>query len=159
MRKSLLFDVCTHISCLFRSQSVNRGIRLLNGRKQVLLQDEVNAQGEVMWRMHTNATVTIDSSGTTATLELDGETMIVQILNAPSGAVFTMSKAVRFPTDPPPPIPDQENLGVTVLIIDLPAGSYTLEVLFNPQWPGMSSSDFVTPPSVALGSWSLTSHN
>lgn len=134
-------------------------MRLLNARKQILLQDEVNAQGEVMWRMHTNATVSIDSSGTTATLVLDGQQMTVQILNAPSGAAFTHSDAIRFPTDPTPPAPDQLNPGVTVLIIDLPAGSYTLEVLFNPQWPGMSSSDFVTPPSVALDSWTLTSHN
>lgn len=146
-------------SAYFDATSVKRGIRLLNGRKQVLLQDEVTAQGEVMWRMHTNATVAIDSSGTSATLTLDGQTMIVQILNAPSGAVFSQSAAVRFPTDPTPPVPDQPNPTVTVLIIDLPAGSYTLEVLFNPQWPGMSSSDFVTPPNVALGSWSLTSHN
>jgi hypothetical protein len=146
-------------SAYFDAQSVKRGVRLLNARKQILLQDEVNAQGEVMWRMHTNATVSIDSSGTTATLSLDGQQMVVQILNAPSGAVFTKTAAVRFPSDPTPPAPDQPNPGVTVLIIDLPAGSYTLEVLFNPQWSGMSSSDFVTPPSVALDSWSLTSHN
>jgi hypothetical protein len=109
--------------------------------------------------MHTNATVSVDSSGTTATLTLDGQTMIVTILNPPSGAAFTTSDAIRFPTDPTPPQPDQPNPGVTVLIIDLPAGSYTLEVLFNPQWPGMSASDFVTPPSVALDNWTLTSHD
>jgi hypothetical protein len=146
-------------SAYFDATSVKRGIRLLNARQQVLLQDEVDAQGEVMWRMHTNATVNIDSSGTSATLTLDNQTMIVQILNAPSGAVFTTSPAVRFPTDPVPLEADQPNPGVTVLIIDLPAGSYTLEVLFNPQWPGMAASDFVTPPSVALDSWTLTSHN
>jgi len=146
-------------SAYFDATSVKRGIRLLNARQQVLLQDEVDAQGEVMWRMHTNATVTIDSSGTSATLTLDGQTMVVQMLNAPSGAVFTTSEAVRFPTDPTPLEADQPNPGVTVLIIDLPAGSYTLEVLFNPQWPGMAASDFVTPPSVALDSWTLTSHN
>lgn len=109
--------------------------------------------------MHTNATVTIGSGGTLATLNLDGQVMTVSILNPPSGAVFTTSAAVRFPTDPTPPQPDQPNPGVTVLIIALPAGTYTLEVLFNPQWPGMSASGFVTPPSVPLGSWSLTSHN
>jgi len=146
-------------SAYFDATSVKRGIRLLNARQQVLLQDEVDAQGEVMWRMHTNATVNIDSSGTSATLTLDNQTMIVQILNAPSGAVFTTSPAVRFPTDPVPLEADQPNPGVTVLIIDLPAGSYTLEVLFNPQWPGMAANDFVTPPSVALDSWTLTSHN
>jgi len=50
------------------------------------------------------------------------------------------------------------NDGVTVLTIELNAGTYTLEVLFNPQWPGMSSSDFKTPSSVPLSQWSTTSH-
>lgn len=109
--------------------------------------------------MHTNATVSIDSSGTSATLTLDGQTMLVSMVSPPSGAAFTTSDAVRFASDVTPPAPDQPNPGVTVLIIDLPAGTYSLQVLFNPQWPGMSASDFVTPPSVALGSWSLTSHN
>jgi len=143
-------------SAYFSATSVKRGVRLLNARKQVLLQDEINAQASVMWRMHTNASVSLD--GATATLNLDGQVMVVSILNPPSGATFTISDAVRFATDPPPPQPDQPNPGVTVLIISLPAGTYTLEVLFNPQWPGMSANDFVTPPSVALDNWSLTSH-
>lgn len=107
--------------------------------------------------MHTNATVTTD--GTSANLALDGQTMKVSLLNAPSGATFSKSDAVRFTSDPTPAEPDQPNPGVTVLIIDLPAGTYNLQVLFNPQWPGMKDSDFVTPPSVPLDNWSLTSHN
>jgi hypothetical protein len=108
--------------------------------------------------MHTNATVTISSNGTSATLNLDGQVMIVTLLNPPSGAVFTTAAAVRFPSFPAPPQPDQPNPGVTVLIISVPAGTYTLEVLFNPQWPGMSASDYVTPPTVQLASWTLDSH-
>lgn len=129
----------------------------MNGRKQVLIQDEITATAGLQWRMQTNATIT--PSGTSATLTLGGETMQISILNPPSGAAFSTSDAVRFSTDPTPPEADQPNTGVTVLIIDLPAGTYTLQVLFNPQWHGMSSSDYVTPPSVALAGWSLTSHN
>jgi len=136
---------------------------MLNGRKQVLLQDEITATDGVQWRMHTNATVDT-SAGTSATLKLDGQVMQVSILNAPPGATFSTSKAVRFSTDPTiPGVPtdqiDQPNPTVTVLIIDLPAGTYNLQVLFNPQWPGMSANDFVTPPSVELDSWNLDSHN
>jgi len=145
-------------SAYFSATSVNRGVRLLNARRQVLIQDEINASASIMWRMHTNASVAISSDGTSATLNLDGQVMTVTMLNPPSGAVFTTSPAVRFPSFPPPPQPDQLNPGVTVLIISLPAGTYTLEVLFNPQWPGMSASDFITPPSIPLASWSLTSH-
>ncbi|KAG6830346.1 hypothetical protein H0H92_001139 [Tricholoma furcatifolium] len=146
-------------SAYFSATSVHRGIRLLNGRKQVLLQDEIDAQASVMWRMHTNATVAFDSSGTTATLTLDGQTLTVSMLSPPSGATFSKSAAVRLASDPTPPEPDQQNPGVTVLIVELPAGTYTLQMLFNPQWSGMSASDFVTPPTVPLAQWSLTSHN
>lgn len=139
------------------STSFSRGIRMLNNRKQVLLQDEINVQDALQWRMHTNATVSI--SGDTITLTLDNQTLIMQVLNPPSGLNISTSAAIRFDTDPTPPQPDQPNPGVTVVTMDLPAGTYTLEVLFNPQWPGMSSSDFQTPPSVALADWTLTSHN
>jgi hypothetical protein len=145
------------LTSIYRT-SFQRGIRTINTRTQVLIQDDINSQGPIQWRAHTNATVTIGSSGTVATLALEGQTMEVTILNPPSGAVFTTSAAVRFPTDPIPPDPDQPNPGVTVLIISLPAGTYSLQVLFNPQWPGMSASDYVTPPSVPLTAWSVTSH-
>jgi uncharacterized lipoprotein YbaY len=154
-----------------RRSSYLRGIRTINGRKQVLLQDDINAQDELIWMMHTNATVNVDSSdGTKATLTLFGQTMTMQILNAPSGAAFTtIVPAARFTQDPPVPTAtsaaqqaeneDQPNPGVTQLMIALPAGQYSIQVLFNPQWPGMQSGDFKTPPAVEIGKWSLTSHD
>lgn len=138
-------------------QSMKRGIRLLNKRRQVLLRDEINTSGTVDWLMHTNATV--EANGTSATLKLDGQEMKVTMLNPPNGATFTTAPAKRYDADPTPPEADQENPGVTVLTVTLPAGTYTLEMLFNPQWPGMKDSDFVTPPSVGIDSWTLTSHN
>lgn len=112
--------------------------------------------------MHTNATVTIDTAGTTATLTLGGQTMQVQILNAGSGVGFSTKQAVRASTDPalPDGQTDQENPGVTVLCITLPTGgTQSLQVLFNPQWSGMAASDFKTPTAVAIDQWSVTSHN
>lgn len=146
-------------SSYFDATTVKRGGRLLNNRRQVLLQDEINAQQPVEWRMHTNATVTIDSSGTSATLSLDNETMHVTMLDPPSGARFSTQSASRGDVVPAPAFGDQENPGVTVLTIALGAGEYTLRVLFNPQWPGMKASDFVTPSSVPIDNWSLTSHD
>ncbi|KAH8119950.1 hypothetical protein DFH11DRAFT_1721846 [Phellopilus nigrolimitatus] len=142
----------------FNVTSFSRGVRLINNRKQVLIQDEITASQAIQWRMHTNASVSI--SGTTATLTIGNETLIMQLPNAPNGATLGTAKAVRLSTDPalPPGQTDQDNPGVTVITIDLPAGSYTLEVLFNPQWPGMSSGDFQTPSQVALSDWTLTSH-
>jgi len=125
---------------------------MLNGRKQILIQDEINTSQTFQWRMHTNGTWTEGSN--TATLELYGEKMDVTILS-PQGATFSKTNAVRFDSDPTPLVPDQDNPGVTVMIIELPAGEYNLQVLFSPQWNDKN----VTPPSVNLADWSLTSHN
>ncbi|KAK7012286.1 hypothetical protein R3P38DRAFT_1590232 [Favolaschia claudopus] len=94
---STAYFVTDMTSAYFNANSVKRGIRLLNGRKQVLLQDEITASASVMWRIHTNATVS--TSGTSATLKIGDKTMDVSILNAPDGAVFTTSKAERMSTD------------------------------------------------------------
>ncbi|KAJ8083819.1 hypothetical protein PM082_002585 [Marasmius tenuissimus] len=141
-------------SAYFDVTSAKRGVRVLNGRKQVLIQDEITSSSAIQWRMHTNATVTPD--GSTATLERDGKKMTMQILS-PSGAKFTTSTATRFNTDPTPPIPDQDNTGISVVIIELEAGTNNIQVLFNPQWEG--NPKMVTPSSVNLDDWSLTSHN
>jgi hypothetical protein len=137
--------------------SVKRGIRMLNGRQQVLLQDDITATGTVQWRMHTNATVSIDTGGTSATLQLAGQTMKVSMVNPPSGAQFGRTDAVRFATDPTPPEADQPNPGVSVLTISGMSGTFSLQVLFAPQWSGAAAVK--TPASVPLDSWSLTSHS
>lgn len=133
--------------------SSKRGVRFLNGRKQVLVQDEITTSQTFQWRMHTNATW--EAGSNKATLELYGQKMDVQIISPAEGASFTKTDAVRFDTDPTPLIEDQANPGVSVMIIELPAGEYNLQVLFSPQW----SDKNVTPPSVNLADWSLTSHN
>ncbi|QRW12011.1 hypothetical protein RhiLY_11010 [Ceratobasidium sp. AG-Ba] len=147
----------------YNGQSIKRGIRFINGRKQVLLQDDLNNVSQsVEWRMHTNATVTIGQDPTTATLSLGEQTMQVKILNAGQGVGFSTKEAVRASTDPALPAgqTDQPNPGVTVLCITLATGgTQSLQVLFNPQWSGMSESDFKTPAVVAIDQWSLTSHN
>lgn len=78
-----------------------------------------------MWRMHTNATVSVDDSGTSATLTIGDQTLTMSILNAPSGAKFTTGSAVRLSTDPalPEGQVDQDNPGVTVVMISLDAGT------------------------------------
>jgi hypothetical protein len=45
-----------------------------------------NVDGEIMWNMHTNATV--DANGDTATLTLGGETLTAKIVQGPSGHVI-----------------------------------------------------------------------
>jgi len=139
--------------------SFQRGVRPFNKRRQVLLQDDIQASQSIQWRMHTNAT--FDPAGTVAMLDIGGKKMKAEIISPTSGATFGKADAVRYSDDPPIPDGqvDQPNPGVSVLTIDLPAGTYSLQVVFSPQWSGMSSNDFVNPPSVALSSWTLDSHN
>lgn len=108
--------------------------------------------------MHTNAT--IDLGGTVANLAIGSKKLQVEILNPPSGAAFGTAQPVRYTDDPalPSNATDQTNTGVTVLTINLPAGQYNLQVLFTPQWDGLSSSDYVKPSSVPLASWTVDSH-
>lgn len=167
--------------------TVQRGIRMLNGRRQVLVQDEIAQSSQitdVQWRVQTNATVSISSDGKTATLtqssitnpnaainvkaSLGGtKTMKVQILS-PSTAVFSVdgppanriygtAVASAAPEDS-----DIPNTGVTALQIELggtQSGSKTLQVVWQPQWDSLSAEDQATPKSVPLSQWSLTSHN
>ncbi|KAG7098244.1 hypothetical protein E1B28_000208 [Marasmius oreades] len=134
------------------ASSVHRGVRVLNGRKQVLIQDEVATTTGFQWRMHTNATVSID--GNTATLSLDGKEMKV-VLVEPQGVSWSRTDAVRMSGTPP--APDQPNPGVSVLIAEVGQGTQRVQVLFNPTWD--DGTQLKTPPSVALDGWSLTSHD
>jgi len=156
---STAYWIADLVSAYNDTSSFSRGVRLINNRKQVLIQDEITATQAIQWRMHTNATVTVGTNQ--FTLQIGSETLVMQILNPPSGLTLGTAQAVRLSTDPALPAGqvDQPNPGVTVVTIDMPAGTYSLQVLFNPQWSGMSASDFQTPPSVPLSSWTLTSHN
>lgn len=96
---------------------------------------------------------------------MNGSTLIASILSGPSGSVFTSADPTRAAADPPVPTGSQydgdlPNPGVSVLVVDNPnGGDYSLQILLNPQWSGMDASAFVSPPGVAIDSWSLTSHN
>ncbi|KAI5475736.1 heparinase II/III family protein [Pseudohyphozyma bogoriensis] len=114
-----------------------RAIRFLNGRRQVLLQDEITVPTNqtVQWRIQTNATITLGGTGnTTATLELGGETLEVKILS-PSTASFFVQADARYASDPILPSgslnADQSNAPAQVLTIELGAGEQDIQVVFN----------------------------
>lgn len=83
--------------------------------------------------MHTNATVTLSNNDRTATLALGGQTLIAT-LQQPAGATFaTTENPVRLPSDPALPSGqvDQPNDGITLITIDVAAGTNTIAVLFK----------------------------
>lgn len=173
---------------LTQSNTVQRGIRFLNGRRQVLLRDEIAANNnikDINWRVHTNATVTLSSDKKTATLKIskvtdpnayggaqplvaslpEEKTMVVK-LTSPSNAQFAMIKPDNtrlYGTDPNQAQGedgDQSNPDVTLLYIQLAGGQQTtIETVWQPQWPSTQAADSTTPKSVQLSDWSLTSHN
>ncbi len=157
---------------------VKRGIRTLNGRRQVLQQDEIAAgvaSQSVEWRVQTNASVSINGNTATLTMtrivdpnaaasdtvvNLGNLQMQVRILS-PAGATFTATPATQrlYGTEPYSPYPIPTDEGVTTLRIQLGTGQQTITTLWQPQWSDLGSADSATPPQVALDSWSLTSHN
>ncbi len=80
------------------ARSVRRGVALLNGRREVLVQDEVETgdPSEVWWFMHTEAEVEIEAGGRTAVLTQDGRTLRAK-LSGPAEAAFTVMDAEPLP--------------------------------------------------------------
>ena len=84
---------------------------MLNGRRQVLVQDEIKKQGKnVEWRVQTNATVTLSDDKRTATMkiskvdnpnaaigmpkqQLPGEVTMLATILQPSSAKFSVTPA------------------------------------------------------------------
>jgi hypothetical protein len=138
---------------------------MLNDRKQILIQDDVNgATSDIQWRMHTNATMSFDSGNTSATLSLGGQTLQAIIVNGPEGAAFQQLPATRYASDPALPTgpysEDLTNDPTTVLAVTVAGGgTFSLQVLFNPQYEGATSSSYITPKNVPIDSWTIDSHN
>jgi hypothetical protein len=84
--------------------------------------------------MQTNATVTLSNGDKTATLTLNGETLVAEI-QATSAGTFSTQLAVASSLDPVLPLTglsaNQPNPGVTVLTIALGAGQQLIQVLFK----------------------------
>ena len=122
-----------------RCAAVTRGIRLVGGRKAVLVQDEfeMRAPGEVNWGVMTDAA--IETEGGTARLTIGGRRLTARIL-APAGASFVVESARQAP-------PQAENAGINRLTIRLKGQTrQRIAVLFSPVWDeGETTSAEVLP--------------
>jgi hypothetical protein len=108
-----------------RAKRLLRGVALLNGGRDVLVQDEISLAKtvQVAWTMHTRAAVEL--RGRTAVLQQNGKTMTATLLYPP-GAQFTLEPA----TAPPP---QNRNEGVSRLTVRVRATESThVAVLFTP---------------------------
>ncbi|PWN19472.1 hypothetical protein BCV69DRAFT_272086 [Microstroma glucosiphilum] len=168
------------------SGTIKRGIRFLNGRRQVLLQDEVSGGSgitSIEWRVQTNATISLNANKTQATLTISQvtdanswgnlsdplvsklpqkQTMLVSLINSGSATFAVETPPARvYGSDPNTASGeqgDQPNPGVSVLKVDFPSTTGMLQVLWQPQWENLGDADKATPNNVSLSNWSLTSH-
>lgn len=149
------------------TSSVKRGIRFLNGRRQMLLQDEIGgAAGTIEWHVQTNASVELN--GAEASLSsLGGQKLTVKIINAnPAGLQFSTKDAVSAVTPPAPDSAkgekdgDPDNSPAKILVISAGDGvkDASFQTLWQPQWPDKKDGDDKEPANVPLDQWSVDSH-
>ena len=80
------------------ARDIRRGISLLEGRRQVLVQDEIRVAkpAQVWWSMHTEAAVQLEGDGSSALLIRDGKRLWAKVLS-PAGATFSVLPARALP--------------------------------------------------------------
>ena len=117
------------------ASSVQRGMKVVDGRKSILIQDEfvLAKSAAISWGMTTDANIQLINNKE-AELTLSGKKMTARILS-PANAVFSIESAQQ-------PAPQKTNAGVSRLLAKIPAatGSVTVTILLLPQWPGGASS-------------------
>ena len=127
------------------ASSVQRGMKVVEGRKSVLIQDEfvLTKSSDIAWGITTDATIVLITPKE-AELTLSGKKLTAKIL-APSNAVFVIGSARQSP-------PQKENIGVNRLVAKTPAltGSITISILLAPQWTGNNSTYSTVAP---LSKW------
>lgn len=131
-----------------------RGIRLLDHRRQLLIQDEVQAKSpsDVWWFMHTATQMEqIAPDGQWAMLNSNGKRLWARILS-PSQAKFVVMDAVPLPTSPNPE-GQNSNAGIRKLAIHLEdVQDLRLAVLMVPLREG-ESPPVELPQVMPLSEW------
>jgi hypothetical protein len=127
--------------------SVRRGVKMIDGRHGVLVQDEFDLIGthDAAWGMTTEAAIALQ--GDKATLKQGDKELVARIL-APAGAVFSVESAERKP-------PENPNKGISRLMIHLPArsGPLRIAVVFEPV--GAQAAPAGAAAIVPLDQWNV----
>ncbi|KAL0938150.1 uncharacterized protein CTRU02_207881 [Colletotrichum truncatum] len=145
-----------NMAAAYNGTRIQRGLRMLNKRRQVLIQDEIGTSPHsFQWRMHTNASISYSKDQRTARLDLNNKTLDV-ILQSPVNAVFETLEPVPQGDSRKDNLKDMSNEGVSVLAIDIFSGSSTVSVVFSPRWG--RDKEVKLPKLVPLEEWTLGSH-
>lgn len=157
-RSFAVWDLSKSISGVTK---VQRGIQLLNKRRDVLVQDEIvlPAAGTVWWFAHfnnTNTTATISPDGSSVTLQQGSERLWGKIISG--GGVWTVRAAQPLPTSPAPPEAYTNSTSSKLTINLTGVTNTTLAVWFVPLAPG-AEPPVTTPVISPLSSWNLVADN
>lgn len=136
--------------------SAKRGIRLGNGRAELLVQDEIAAKGEaeVLWHIHTPAQATIAADGRSAILSQKDRRLYVELLSPVQGA-FQLSDAAPLSTSPNPDGQSANDTAKTLGIRLENVHSTTIAVRMVPLMPGQVPAEH-SEAVVPLSEWSKT---
>lgn len=158
-RSFAVWDLSSNISGVTK---VQRGIQLLNGRKEVLLQDEIvtPSASTAWWYAHFQNTSTppaISGDGSSVVLTSGTERLWGKIVSG--SGVWTVRPASALIQTNNPPVADTPNTGKSKLAIQLTGvTNTTLAVWFVPLAPGENPP--LTPPTITpLNTWNLTAQN
>lgn len=116
-----------------QANKVTRGIRLLDQRRQVLVQDEIEAKApsDIWWFMHTRADIRVSDDGKTAILQLGTKRLQAQLLS-PDPARFAVMDAKPLWSSPQPEGINPNN-GIRKLAIEVDGAAATrISVLLSP---------------------------
>lgn len=144
------------------ANKVRRGFRLLNGRHDVIVQDEISlkAASTVWWFMHFDSDISwvIAADGTSATLTQGNERLWCKILSG--GGRFTVQYATPFASSPKP-AGQNENNGFRKLSIQLTGVTSTqLTVYLKPLASGDPIPEPAALPTVtSLDEWTVSGIN
>ncbi len=126
--------------------SAKRGLKLVDIRKAVLIQDEfvISKATDITWGMTTDASIEIIDPKK-AVLTLSGQKVTARILS-PADAFFSSGSAVQTS-------PQKLNTGVSRLFAKTPvvSGNVTVTILLSPNWNGTES--VYLPANKALSFW------
>lgn len=85
-------------------ESAKRGVFMKDNRSRVIIQDELTTKepSEIYWFAHTLADITLAEDGKSALLEMQGEKMLVRIIEGPAEAKLSVYDSKPLITSPAP---------------------------------------------------------
>ncbi|MDF2884936.1 MAG: hypothetical protein K0R54_5507, partial [Clostridiaceae bacterium] len=113
--------------------NVQREIRLLNNRKDMLITDDflLKQEQDVTWQMHTQANTTVVDGGKGVILTQDGKKVYLKLLSGDNGMMFEVVDAVPSSASPNPQ-GQTNNIGIKKIIIKTKTKIGTIKVQITP---------------------------